>query len=316
MPSIWRLLFFGSTLLFLLCLFLAARGYWRAYNLRKYDVTVVATQMKVDAPPTHSSDPPEPEYHLTIDFVSDDGSGRTFHWEGDPGQARYPEEALDEYRRFQPGTKHTIETLRGNSREIRLNTLEDSPEFNSGVGWTFAAFFASAFVLASYMVTGKGGINSGAWMAFAFFGIMPLLGSIPLGYFSVKKMLTWRPVSVTRIGNLTEATTYDVTTAPPGVQFTPAVREIFAAHPYTLYEYQYGGRTLHLGRGHWGGVLDTLAVILEDAKPEMFVSPVDRWQVDSKLDWQQTVYFPTGIALFFGLAFSAAAFGMYKIESR
>ena len=124
-----------------LSLFYSAKNFWAVSRMREVSATVVASSLRIDWGREEFETNEIPLYLMSVELLADDGSGRVFHWSGDPGKAAYPEEALDEFALWQKGTRHRVAMIRGNARELRMEHLEDNPEQNAGIGWLFAVFF-------------------------------------------------------------------------------------------------------------------------------------------------------------------------------
>ena len=316
-----RLISIPFLLFALLCLWNSVADFWAAYRTRVVPATVVASKLKIDWGRTDSESREEPLYTLSVDLKADDSSGRTFSWQGDPGRAVYPEEALDEFARWQPGTKQTIGILRGNAREIRVDQMESNPEVGKGIGWLFGFFFAGMTALAA-LVAGSmdekrhprlAFLNElGAWTVFFAFGLMPLLGSVAFAWGMSQKINTWEPVLARKAG---ERAAFDTSKPIPNVEITSKAMQGLAENPYDRIEFNWKGQTLHGGIGPWLGVYDTGLLPAGDGYRFMS-SPNDRWDITQNLSWQEDFAVPFGILLFFGVAFTGVSFVIKRSEKR
>jgi len=172
----------------ILLLWFSAKNFWTYVRMRTVDVSVAASSLRLDAaPPEQGETSGSPYYDLQLDFRAEDGSGRQLQWEGDAGRAAYPEEAIDELRLWGAGTRHRIQIIRGNARELRLNEMEQ-PELESGIALLVGAPMLGMIGLAMLaMLAGLGDENSplmhfafgrrlGIWTIFFGFGLLPLIG--------------------------------------------------------------------------------------------------------------------------------------------
>ena len=88
-----------------LSLFSSAKNFWAVSRMREVSATIVTSSLKIDWGREAFETNEIPLYLMSVDLLADDGSGRVFHWSGDPGKAAYPEEALDEFALWQKGTR-------------------------------------------------------------------------------------------------------------------------------------------------------------------------------------------------------------------
>jgi len=312
-------------LLTVLFLWFAIQNFWIASRMRNTDATVVASALKIDWGRPDSESVEQPLYLLRIDLRAADGSARTFHWEGDPGQAVYPEEALDEFKRWSPGTHHNIATIRGNSRELRLDQLESNPEIGKGVGWIFGAFFMGMFAVSLFAAGASDPVNAppglglikgfGIWIVFLAFGIPMLIGSMAFGWGMSQKILSWQQITSNEVG---EAAAFDITRKIPNVEITAKALKGLEESLYKRLEFRWSGQTLHAGLGSWQGVYDIglRGAPEENGKYRFFISPKDRWEVEPTLSWGENFGVPFGTLLFFGVAFTGASLAIRSQERR
>lgn len=287
------------SLIGVLCAWNAIDDFRLAASMRQTRAKVVDAKLTIDWGRAEVDSYEEPLYELVLDFVATDGSGRTFHWEGDPDQAIYPEEAIDALSLFAVGSEHTVSTLRGNARALRLEGFESSPEMGKGFGWTFGAVFAGIIALAAFASSSLDGDGPvGPWMVFVGFGIVPLLGSIPLGIIGFQKVTSWRQVTATVAK---QEAPFDVAQLPPRVLVTAKAKENLPQHAYLRMEFEWNGKRLHAGKGRWHGPYDRVG-------EKFYVSPTDRWAVQENLSWGEDFFLPAGIVAFFGIAFTGAGF--------
>ena len=304
-----------------LCLWNSLADFWAAYRTRVVQASVVASKLKIDWGRSEAGSYEEPLYTLSVDLKADDSSGRTFSLQGDPGRAVYPEEALDEFARWQPGRKQTIGILRGNAREIRLDQMESNPEVGKGIGWLFGFFFAGLTALAM-LVSGNLDMNRhprlafakgfGVWTIFFAFGLMPLLGSVAFGWAMFQRINTWKPVVAQKVG---EQMAFDTAKPIPNVEITSKALIGLAAVPYNRIEFQWKGQILHGGIGPWRGTYDAGASA-EGDNYRFLSSPDDRWEIRQRLSWKEDFAVPFGILLFFGVAFTGVSFVIKRSEKR
>lgn len=292
-----------------LCLWNAFSDFRAAANMRHTKAKVLASRLKMDWGRADATSYEEPLYTVEMDLVATDGSNRTFHWEGDPGQAVYPEEALDALQRWAPGTEHTVSMLRGNARELRFDQFESNPEIGKGIAWMVGAMFAGITGLAAFAAGDRLNIL-GPWAVFVGFGLFPLLGAFPVAWGTSQKILNWKQVTAQKIG---DSAPFDVSKPIPNVVLTPKAIENLPTVPYDRFEFTLNGATFHAGRGPWHGVYETA---LADDKPVFFVDPNDRWSSAKTLSWQEDFGVPTGILLFFGLTFTGVGLLIRKFDRR
>ncbi|MCX6610301.1 MAG: hypothetical protein NTW74_05555 [Acidobacteria bacterium] len=302
-----------------LCLWNSLADFWAAYRTRVVQASVIASKLKIDWGHPDSESGEEPLYTLSVDLKADDGSGRTFSWEGDAGRAMYPEEALDEFERWQPGRKHSVGMLRGNAKEIRLDQMESNPEVGKGVGWLFGFCFSAITALASLVAVNMDSKphprlafmkGFGVWTVFLAFGLMPLLGSFAFAWGMSQKLNTWKPVVARKVG---EQRPFDTSKPIANVEITSKAMVALAEKPYNRIEFNWKGQTLHGGIGPWRGTYDTGTLAAGDNY--YFVgSPNDRWEIAPSLSWREDFGVPFGILLFFGLAFTGASLIVKRSE--
>ncbi len=306
-------------LLSALCLWNSLADFWAAYRTRVVQASVLASKLKIDWGRSEAGSYEEPLYTLSVDLKADDASGRTFSWEGDPGRAVYPEEALDEFARWQPGRKQTIGLLRGNAREIRMDQMESNPEVGKGIGWLFGFLFFGMTALAA-LVAGSldekrhprlAFLNGlGVWTIFFAFGLMPLLGSIAFAWGMSHKISTWEPVLARKVG---ERAAFDTSKPIPNVEITSKAQQGLAENPYDRIEFNWKGQILHGGIGPWHGVYDT-GILAAGEGYRFMSSPHDRWEIAQSLSWTGDFAFPFGILVFFGLVFTGVSFVVKRSE--
>lgn len=306
-PKLRFLPVFGAImgLLTLLCLWNAISDFRIASSMRKAKAKVVAQKLTIDFGRPDSESNEEPLYTVALDLLATDGTQRTFHWEGDPPGAIYPEEALDYLQKWAVGTEHTVAMLRGNAREVRFDDFESNPEIGKGIAWIFVAFFLGITGFAAFAVASQERElpflrGLGAWTVFFGFGLLPLLGAFPVAWGTSQKVLTWKPVTATKVG---ERAPFDVNQSIPNVELTAKAKEKLAEHPYQRIAFPFNGRTVHGGLGPWQGIYDRG---IQSDTLQFFVNPKDRFEIAPKLSWGEDFGAPTGILLFFGLAFTGA----------
>jgi hypothetical protein len=285
-------------LLTALCVYNAIDDWRAAMTMRRYPAQVVAAKLKVDYGVPDSESQEQPLYTLVVDFMATDESKRSFHWEGEPGSAVYPEEAFDELARFTPGTLQEIFVLRGNARALRFDSLEENLEVSKAIAWTSCSVLFAIVTWAVFASRRLG--NRGPWAAFVAIGMLPLLGVLPVGWMAYQKLTTWVYVSGKPIGELSA---FDPLQALPNVEFTAKALEKLPATRYHRFEFVWNGKVLHGGFGGWLGPYD---VNFGQESPRFYVSPKDRWATAGSLEWGEDFGMPVGILLLFGLAFTGA----------
>ncbi len=282
----------------LLCAYNAVDNFRAAFTMRHYPAQVLASKLKVDYGFSDSEAREQPLYTLVADFIATDESKRSFHWEGVPGSALYPEEAFDELARFAAGTTHNVSMLRGNARELRFDSMETQLEVSKGIAWTCCSVFLG--IISWGFLDWRKWKKRGVWVAFVALGILPLIAVLPVGYFAYERLTTWEYVSGTVIG---ERKAFDPLQPLPNVEFTAKAMEKLPEVAYQRFEFQWNGRVLHGGYGGWFGAYD---VVFGQETPRFYVSPKDRWSAEETLDWKEDFWVPCGILVLFGVVFAGA----------
>jgi hypothetical protein len=310
-------------LLTLLMIWMAVKNFWIYSRMRSSEMTVLASALRVELiPGDDREEPDDPDslaYILTLDLRANDGSGRQVHWVTDAGKAAYPEEALDELASWRPGTRHRIQMIRGDSRNLRIEGLADSPELERGFGGLLAAMMFGMIALGTLAGATEEHVllrrfnlrrHLGVWMVFFGFGAMPLIGCVLFTYSNVHKMWTWQETTARRIE---QGHKFDLSQLPPEVQLTPAAKAKLDGAVYDLLEYEWSGRKVHGGIGALFGVHDLLKTGPDsDGTRRIWISPRNRWELSDTLGWKQDFWIPFGVLLFFGVTFCAAGLFIRK----
>jgi hypothetical protein len=285
------------------CAWKAAANFYAGSVQRALTVKVTGSQLTF----RWSSDS-EPYYEMALDMRAEDGSERTFSWIVDAGLAIYPEEAFDVFEAWKPGSVHQINTLRGQSRQLRFNELEDNPEYNAGLGWVI---FGVMVGIVTATVRFMGGGEESPWVVMLLLGMLATLGGVALSIHGARQVLTWEPVLVKPLQVNVE---YDFTAPREGVKYDPQAVENMQGRRYNLYEYEWRGQKYRLGRGPWPSILSRAnAEEMDPDHPERYyVNPKNRWEFQRRLDWWWNVIIPAGIVAGFGVAFLLAAWAMKK----
>jgi hypothetical protein len=280
------------------CAYNAIDNFRIVQSLRSYPAEVTASKLKVDYGFSAAESREQPLYTLVVDFVASDESKRSVHWEGMPGSALYPEEAFDEVARFAPGTKHNLSMPGINGRAVRIDSMEKNPEVFKGFVWGCCCFVL-ALVSWGFVLLHKSK-KSGVWAAFVVIGMMPILATLPVGYFAYEKLTSWEYVSGKIIG---ERKAFDPLPPLPNVEFSAKALEKLPTVQYQSFEFEWNGKVLHGGYGGWFGAYDVASA---QESPRFYVSPKDRWATEVSLDWKEDFWTPCGILLVFGVVFSGA----------
>lgn len=291
-------------LLVLLCLYGSAKNFWAYSRMRPLPVEVLASSIHTDITPAR-----ELFHTLKLDLRSTDPGGRALHVEEELDKAYFPEEAYDTLALWPPGSRHTVHTLRGDAREVRLTGLQFSPERSSAFGLLFLAGFLSIFVLifaavifdeSPYFARIKAKRFIGAWTVFFGVGLLPLTGSLFFAWHTVPKLTSWPSVTATLV---------DPRPAPPpNTTVSPAAREYLSTATYTLYRFPWNGRQIHAGLGDPNAhYQETLALRCASNPTCTFkVDPADRWSVVTGTSWGDELFIPFAILFGFGAVFCGA----------
>lgn len=97
---------------------------------------------------------------------------------------------------------------------------------------------------------------------------------------------------------------------PRGVEVTPAGLASLAEAKYDLIEYEWRGQRVRGGIGHFEGVHSHLA---GDGVYRFRISPNNRWELSGKMGWNADFFAPSGVLLFFGVAFCGAGLVIKKV---
>ncbi|MFN0106789.1 MAG: hypothetical protein ACKV2U_32430 [Bryobacteraceae bacterium] len=305
---IMRIVCAGLALWSLYCLYSAAASLWSHLRMRSVPVEVVRSSLVMDAHVYTPGQPAEPEYTLRLDLVTTDGSARNIHWEDAPGKAVYPEEAIDEFLRWSPGTRHTISQLRGEAREIRLAGSVDWPESGAAVAYLVGAVFLAFMALLALGVSSQNDSRLrplfGMWIGFFSVGAVATLCAVLYAAWYIPKIGSWPMVGAT---TQTAPESYDPAGLPANVTITPATRKRFESSQHRVITFSWNGTPIRGGIGSMDGPYDQLASsnCTAGGPPCTFwFSPTDRWDIAARLGWGPGLFIPLGFFLVFGLAFS------------
>ena len=283
-------------LLAALCGWNAASDFRDAYTMRKYSAKVVGSKLKVDFGRTDSDSIEEPLYTILVDLVTTNEPISRFRWEGDPGQAVYPEEALDEFARFAPGTIHNISVVRGSPREVRMDSLESSLPLDKGIAWSSFTVFLAIVALTIY--SARSWNKKGPWGLFVAIGLLPLLGAIPVGWFGYERLTTWEYISGTIVG---AEKPFDPTQPLANVEFTAKALEKIPETSYQRFTFSWNANTYTGGYRGWHGPYDEK---FAQQEPRFCISLKDRWATAATVEWGEDFLIPVGILMLFGVAFT------------
>lgn len=303
-----------SVLVTLLAAWMAFDNFRDSRSLRTTNARLTDSRLRMDALRENPDAQPELTFLLTLYFTAPD---RTYHWEGDAGKAVCPEEALDTFADWKVGNQYPISTIRGNSREIRFNNLEDNPEFDRGIAWTILTLMLLVITISIYVFTRLDDTltqgHSGVWLIFVGFGLMPLIGGLALGYSDIRDKLTFVPVTIER----TSAKPPDLSQLPPGVEVTPSAHILLTDTKYATYQYQRAGRTWRVCDGPTSGVFAGFRGerAAELPRYDAFIDPRNRWNAQSDMSWV-TILIPTTLLLLFGFVFCGAGLLVRRSERK
>ncbi len=313
--TVFKALALLTFVLVALCFYKSARNFIAANHLRTFQASVIASKLVVDWIPSTPDSRAQPGFTLVLDLIANDESKRTVHWEGDAGRAAYPEEALDEFENWKPGSVHTVGQVRGDARELRFNTLETSPETTYGIVWLIFGGLLFFVALAFHMVSRAERLdNSAVWIVFMAFGLPPLLGGPAYLIHALRGINNSKVVDVKE---LPRRKPFNVAGfAIPNVEVTQKAKDEIAKEDYHHYEYTLDGRTYHLGNGTWYGVFDSVlaGADFSEGVKRLFVDPNDRWEISNADGWKTAVFVPSGILLFFGVAFCGSGLLFRKLH--
>ncbi len=301
-------------LLGLFCIYKIGSNVWAYFHMRVMPVEVVNSSLLVDA----DSDR-DPFFVLRLDLRSTDSNDRRIRWEEELSQANFIEEAYDELRRWAPGSRHNVQFLRGQAREIRIEVSGFNPELNAAGGWAFGAGFALMVGIPFLGVAApesswmrRLGLHKylGPWLAFSMFGVFPLLGAIGFAIVETPKRFDWLTVTGTRVNH------EQMPPAPPNVEITPQVKEILEEKKASFFvRYEWNGRVLYGGLGRHNGAYSELTSACEGQSTNCTFrsSPTNRWEVKRELGFNEDYWAPLGILTIFGVAFTGAGLLVRKL---
>lgn len=254
----------------------------RAEREKVLTVVVLSSSLKMDWFAGNSTNPAEPDYTLTLELQSSDG--QTLRYEGPPGEAYYPEEALDEFHRFAKGTTHRIAFDTGRTRQIRLYDVSSALDFGAYVGNVSLACLGGlnglAFAWMAWRRYREQPTMLGWWtVVFCAFVALLVLSVLAVGR-NLNTLKGYQPVTL-QLGEARRG--YTPENLPPEVTVSPALIEGLQGREYRLYRYEYGGRTYWLANGIGSeGVLDSSLSFRHenpDAIHNTHVWPENRWNL-------------------------------------
>ncbi|MBI2684969.1 MAG: hypothetical protein HYX27_01535 [Acidobacteria bacterium] len=298
----------------LLCVYGAATNLWTYLRMRSVPVEVVRSALLIDCPVNKDGAPLEPEFTLSLDLVTRDGSERPIHWEDSPANAAYAEEAIDEVARWAPGSRHVIHQIRGEGRAIRLPGSGESPERTAAIGFAIAAVFMGFIALVVLGVDAeteswfrRSALSRmlGVWVVFFLVGIGALTASILFAATQMRKIVSWPAVTATVEDS---PAIYGTPKLPANVTITPAALKWSESNRHSVITFPWNGATIHGGIGRAEGRYDALhATCWSSGTTCHFrISPTDRWSVAVSAGWNSDFFVPTGMFLLFGVAFTGA----------
>ncbi len=292
-----RVVTFAFLALAVACIALAAYQIFLATRLRTAPARVVASRLVIDWADRF------PVYTLQVELRSEAPDGRTIYWEGDPGRATYPEEALDHLDKYPPGRRLLVSNPRGKPREVRFQQPEASPEYHrAGLAFSFAVLFV--LVAAVYHRAGFG-----FWLPLGAIGVWLLL-LLPYNVYRNSAVLgQLAPIAVRAVG---APAPFRPDPARPNVEVTSAAAKRLADTPYQRYEFTLDDRTLHLGSGPWEGEYDP--PVLRAAT--IYLSREDRWDLYPDNSWSTHVLTPLLLQLVVGLVFTGGGWVAYHDRFR
>lgn len=286
------------------------------FRMRTLPVEVVNSSVLAAVTPER-----DPYFVLRLDLHATDASDRRVHWEEELDQAGHIEEAYDELRFWAIGTKHTVQFLRGEAREIRIEGASYNRELSYAGGWTFGAGFSLvlAVVFLSVMAAEDSflrrlGVHkfAGPWLAFAVFGFLPLIGAMAFAITETPKRFQWQTAKaeVVKRENLPPA--------PANVTIAPEAKEVLEQKKAEYFlKHEWNGRTLYGGIGAYDSAYYTLAQHCSEMKPtcEFRISPAVRWDMAPRMEFNSDYWVPLGVLTLFGVVFTGAGLLVRKLMS-
>jgi len=305
----------APTLLFsLFYVYKIGTNIWAYLHMREMPVEVVASSLFVDA--DHER---YPYFLLRLDLRSTDANDRRVRWEEEISQAVYIEEAYDELRRWAPGTRHNVQFLRGQARELRLDASGTNPELTAAGAWTFGAGFALMVGIPFLGVAvpessrlRQLGLHKyfGPWLAFSMFGVFPLLGAVAFAIVETPKRFQWIQVIGTPMHR-------DQLPPPPSnVEITPQVKEILEEKKADFFvKHEWNGRFLLGGIGSYNGPYFRLSSMCGSSAKSctFFMSPTNRWDIKREMGFNEDFWAPLGILSLFGVVFTGVGLLVRKL---
>jgi hypothetical protein len=199
-------------------------------------VEVVKSSMRFDVYPMSG----RLYYGLRLELAAMDGSGRKIPWEEGLSEPMFPEEALDELRRWEPGTRHSINTLRGQTGQVRLPYGQQSPELTNATWafWGFLPFAVLALVIPTWTSLG------GSWQ----FNLLMAL-AVPCFLIATLRYQAWIRPSWPVITATIEDPSVDYDALPANVEVTPAAKAVITRLKYRVVTYTLNDLQWHGGVG-------------------------------------------------------------------
>jgi hypothetical protein len=315
MPSKVLYVVAGPMLVFaLFCVYKIGSNLWNYNRMRVMPVEVVSSSLFVDADAERY-----PFFVLRLDLRSTDANDRRIRWDEEISQAFYIEEAYDELRRWAPGTRHNVQFLRGQAREIRIEVSGVNPELQAAGGWTFGAGFA---LMIGIPLLGMAvpedsrmrrlGLHKyvGPWLALSVFGFFPLIGAAAFAIVETPKRFQWKAVDGVPVSRK------DLPPAPPNVEITAQVKPILEEKKAPFFvRHEWNGRVFHGGLGEHNGPYEELYSTCEISQKScrFYVSPTNRWEIKRAMAFDKEYWAPLGILSFFGVAFTGAGLLVRKL---
>lgn len=271
-------------------------GYWQ---IRTFDATVLARHLTID----WDKEDNVPEYWLRVDLKADDW---VVVWEGEPGRARYPDEALDELNYWAVGSRHKVGVLRGEARRPLIYEAERRDQLTNAVAWLLASFFtmmfAGSFLAVAREDSKRFSLNIGMWMVVVGFGLFPLIGAVLFGVTHAIDIMTWQQVESKQPSGQVK---FDLSQPLADVTITPWAKQKLEDLEYQLSSFGWQGKTWKAGIGRLNGMYEVTG-----AQRRFWIAPHDRWSTEANLGFNTDFFVPVGIMLFFGVVFAGTGLAM------
>jgi len=219
-----------------------------------------------------------PTYLLSLDLIVSGQNQRTIRWNRRLSQPAYPEEAIDELRRWSPGSHHTIYALRGRSADIRLPYSQESQELQI-IHWSLTA----AILLGAAGFAALSILHGRPWLLLALLGVAAGIGGAWMASEELNRRANWRVVT---------ARPSPAEASPPDVFLTSEAAATLPKLTHRVLAFDLDGVTLHAGIGNLDGPYDILyQICAKDRTPCQFrVNSRNRWDVSTHTEPQAAVF--------------------------